>query len=61
MEQIGAPDGVSRNLLEFSLNYALQEDGRFDEVGPAGEVLWCLKRLEPDEVQQPPAALLTTR
>lgn len=57
MEQVGAPDGVSRNLLEFSLNYALQEDGRFDEVGPAGEVLWCLKRLEPEEVQQPPAAL----
>jgi hypothetical protein len=57
MEQVGTPDGVSRSLLEFSLNYALQEDGRFDEVGPAGEVLWCLKRLEPDEVQKPPAAL----
>ena len=57
MEQIDAPDGVSSNLLEFSLNYALQEDGRFDEVGPAGEILWCLKRLEPDEVQQAPATL----
>lgn len=57
MEQIDAPDGVSRNLLEFSLNYALQEDGRFDEVGPAGEILWCLKRLEPDEVQQVPTTL----
>jgi len=57
MEQIDAPDGVSRSLLEFSLNYALQEDGRFDEVGPAGQVLWCLKRLEPDEVQQAPAVL----
>lgn len=57
MEQIDAPDGVSRNLLEFSLNYALQEDGRFDEVGPAGQVLWCLKRLEPAEVQEIPAVL----
>ncbi len=57
MEQIDMPAGVSRNLLEFSFNFALQEDGRFDEVGPAGEVLWCLKRLEPDEVQQAPAAL----
>ena len=57
MEQIDVPDGVSRNLLEFSLNYALQEDGRFDEVGPAGEILWCLKRLEPEEVQQVPATL----
>jgi hypothetical protein len=57
MEQIDAPDGVSSNLLEFSLNYALQEDGRFDEVGPAGQVSWCLKRLEPVEVQQVPAVL----
>lgn len=57
MEQIDAPDGVSPSLLEFSLNYALQEDGRFDEVGPAGEILWCLKRLEPEEVQQTPVAL----
>jgi hypothetical protein len=39
------------------MNYALQEDGRFDEVGPTGEVLWCLKRLEPADVQQIPAQL----
>lgn len=57
MEQIDAPAGVSQSLLAFSLNYALQEDGRFDEVGPAGEVLWCLKRLEPEEVQKIPAVL----
>jgi hypothetical protein len=35
----------------------LQEDGRFDEVGPAGEVLWCLKRLEPEEVRNTPLYL----
>jgi hypothetical protein len=35
----------------------LQEDGRFDEVGPSGEVLWFLKRLEPHDVQQIPAPL----
>jgi hypothetical protein len=57
MEQIDAPQGVSAQLVEFSLNYALQEDGRFDEVGPAGQVLWCLKRLEPEEVQKIPPVL----
>jgi hypothetical protein len=44
------PSSLSPQLAEFSLDYALQEDERFDEVGPAGEVLWFLKRLEPPEV-----------
>lgn len=44
-------------LAEFSLDYALQEDDRFDEVGPAGQVLWHLKRLEPPEVLYPPPRL----
>lgn len=57
MEQLDLPDDVNPKLTEFSLNLALQEDGRFDEVGPSGEVLWYLKRLEPDQVQQPPAFL----
>ncbi|KAF0107374.1 MAG: hypothetical protein FD146_1852 [Anaerolineaceae bacterium] len=57
IEQVELPLGGSAKLIEFSMNYALQEDGRFDEVGPAGEVLWCLKRLEPEDVQQIPATL----
>ncbi len=57
MEQIDLPRDVNAHLMEFSLNYALQEDSRFDEVGPAGQVLWCLKRLEPDEVQNIPDCL----
>jgi hypothetical protein len=57
MEQIELPAGVNPRLVEFSLNYALQEDSRFDEVGPAGEVLWCLRRAEPEEVQHVPAIL----
>ena len=51
------PEGVNPKLAEFSLNLALQEDGRFDEVGPAGEVLWCLRRLEPEEVREAPLYL----
>jgi len=57
IEQVELPAGVNPKLLEFSMNYALQEDERFDEVGPAGEVLWFLRRLEPLDVQQIPPSL----
>jgi hypothetical protein len=51
------PPELSPQLADFSLDYALQEDERFDEVGPAGEVLWYLRRLEPPEVQFVPPRL----
>ncbi len=57
IEQLDLAGNVNPKLIEFSLNFALQEDGRFDEVGPAGEVLWFLKRLEPEDVQQIPVPL----
>jgi len=57
MKDIELPDGVNPKLAEFSLNYALQDDERFDEVGPAGQVLWCLRRLEPDYVREVPPPL----
>ena len=60
LEQVELPGNVNPKLIEFSMNYALQEDGRFDEVGPAGEVLWFLKRLEPEDVRQIPAPLRYT-
>jgi len=58
IDQIELPISDNKKLTEFSLNYALAEDGRFDEVGPSGITLWFLKRLEPQEVQNPPFALL---
>lgn len=57
MEQIDLPQDVDSNLNEFSLNLALQEDKRFDEVGAAGEVLWYLNRLEPEPVREVPVFL----
>jgi hypothetical protein len=57
IEQLEISGKVNPKLIEFSMNHALQEDGRFDEVGPAGEVLWFLKRLEPQDVQQIPLPL----
>jgi hypothetical protein len=54
LKDVSLPEGVNPKLAEFSLNLALQEDNRFDEVGPAGEVLWCLQRLEPEYVRTVP-------
>ncbi len=57
LEPIELPSSVDPLLAAFSLDYALQEDDRFDEVGPAGLVLWHLRRLEPPEVLYPPPRL----
>ena len=51
------PEEITPQLRVFSLNYALQEDERFDEVGPTGEVIWFLRRMEPEEVQSVPSHL----
>lgn len=60
LEQIELAPDVNPKLVEFSMDLALQEDSRFDEVGPAGDVLWFLKRLEPPEVLEPPVYLRYT-
>jgi hypothetical protein len=57
LKEVGLPDNINARLQAFSLNFALQEDARFDEVGPAGQVLWYLRRLEPPEVVFPPRRL----
>jgi hypothetical protein len=57
ISEIALSSGENNKLAEFSLNFALQEDSRFDEVGPAGQVLWCLRRLEPDGVKDIPLHL----
>ena len=61
LEQIDLPTDVNSKLTEFSLNLALQEDSRFDEVGPAGEIIWFLHRLEPEAVQNIPGPLKFNR
>ncbi|HEX8993599.1 MAG TPA: hypothetical protein VF784_18110 [Anaerolineales bacterium] len=57
LKDVGLPSDINPKLAEFSLNHALQDDARFDEVGPAGQVLWCLRRLEPDGVRDVPLSL----
>jgi hypothetical protein len=57
LQQIELSVEENPKLVEFSLDLALQEDVRFDEVGPAGKVMWFLKRLEPAGVQETPTSL----
>lgn len=48
---------ADQKLLEFSMNYALQVDPRFDEVGPSGKFSWFLRRFEPEYVREVPVYL----
>lgn len=57
IDQLDLKGMANQVLLEFSLNQALHDDSRFDEVGPAGEVLWFLEKLEPEDVRKTPAYL----
>ncbi|MCE2490793.1 MAG: hypothetical protein J4G17_12585, partial [Anaerolineae bacterium] len=60
LEQFGGLAGPLA-LQEFSMNFALLHDDRFDEVGPTGAVLWFLRHMEPQEVQATPLPLLYSR
>ncbi len=57
LEAIEYPMDSNDLLTEFSFNYALYKDDRFDEVGPTGKVLWVLKLLEPEDVRKKPLTL----
>lgn len=50
-------EGLNKQVRLFSLNYALTEDERFDEVGVPGNVSWFLRRLEPEAVREVPERL----
>jgi len=57
MKQVDLTANADEKLLEFSFDLALQEDGRFDEVGPSGQTFWFLKELEPLDVKEVPLFL----
>jgi hypothetical protein len=48
--QIGITGESDEALLIFSLNYALQIDDRFEDVGPTGQVLWFLSSMKPRDI-----------
>jgi len=57
LQEIDVDIKENPELIEFSFNYALQEDPRFDEVGTKGIFSWFLHRLEPEEVRNTPIYL----
>ena len=57
LREIGGLGDAPEPLQLFSLNYHMNQDERFDEVGPAGKVLWHLTRLLPRLVRQVPTIL----
>ena len=57
LQEIGGLGKAPEPLQVFSLNYGMKHDERFDEVGPAGKILWHLHRLLPRMVRQVPAIL----
>jgi hypothetical protein len=58
IQQMGLAEGEEiSDVLRFSVSYRLGNDERFDDVGPSGQVLWYLERLEPPEAHHPPRRL----
>lgn len=57
VNEIGLAPEVKDALRIFSLDVALSQDERFDNVGAVGQISWFLRRLEPPEVVQIPARL----
>ena len=59
IEQMGLVSAGTEitNIDRFSVSYQLANDERFDDVGPTGQVLWYLERIEPPEAHHPPRRL----
>lgn len=57
LKEIDLAKEVNSRLQAFSLDHALFHDSRFDEVGPAGKVLWFLREMEPPEITAVPERL----
>jgi hypothetical protein len=57
LQELDLPTEISAAAQVFSLNYALSQDERFDNVGHGGQSLWFLRHLEPPEIVQLPPRL----
>lgn len=57
LPDLDLPAEVPEEIRVFSLNHALDQDVRFDNVGDRGRDIWYLRRLTPEAVIAPPARL----
>ncbi len=60
LKELELPVEIDPAIQIFSLNYALSQDERFDDVGTDDQVLWFLRRLEPPSAINPPPHLLVS-
>jgi hypothetical protein len=60
LAEMELPTEIKPDVLAFSLNSALNADGRFDQVGPGDKRAWILRRLEPIEAVATPELLRFT-
>jgi hypothetical protein len=58
LPDLDLPAEVPEAVQIFSLNWALEKDVRFNNVGDSGRVIWYLRRLTPDAVVNLPARLV---
>lgn len=59
IEQLELNDnGATPEATQFSVNYMLDADPRFLNVGLPGQPMWHLQRLKPPQVAQPPHNLI---
>ena len=58
LRDLGLPPDVADGVQEASLNAVLAGDPRFDEISLNERPAWFLRRLEPSEVREIPAALV---
>ena len=61
LKDLDLPADTPDETQAISLNFALETDSRFENVGPKGQVLWYLSRLEPPEASQVPLQLQTAQ
>jgi hypothetical protein len=52
LDQIGGISDAPHGLQVFSMNYTLNKDQRFAEVGSTDEVLWYLSRMMPSDLPE---------
>ncbi len=58
LTDLDLPSEVPEQVQMLSVNYALEGDERFDNIGDSGRDIWYLRRLAPEPVVDPPARLV---
>jgi len=57
LKEFDLPGEIGAEMLLFSLDHAMGQDQRFDNIGAAGQSLWYLRRLEPEAAVAVPEPL----